>query len=320
MTITEACSYYGENTSSNVYTFNADNDALSTLKLITEASGLASNFKMMAANVPNAAAVIFNGERYILYNQTFMYNINKKINYWASFSILAHELGHHLNGHSLKTGGSRPSIEIEADNFSGFILAKLGATLKDAQSAINLLVTEEGSFTHPGRSERLAAIANGWYRAGGKINNINNLNTTTYSTNVGSILPNFTQYDQYGNLINLSDFRGKYVLVHFWASWSKPDMEEIKYLVLANNQFKDRNFTLLGVSLDKDRRSWLNAIEKSSLNWTHVSDLKSWSNEVATKFKIVSIPTNFLLDPSGKIIAKDLRSDNLLWTLNNLLH
>jgi len=316
MTINEACNYYGENTSSSVYTYKADNDALAALKLITDAAGLAFNFKMMAANVPNAVAVIFNNERYVLYNQTFMYNINKRINYWASISILAHELGHHLNGHSLKSGGSRPSIELEADKFSGFILAKMGATLEDAQSAISLIASENSSYTHPGKTTRLAAIANGWYSAGGRVTNSN----STYSTNLGSILPNFTQKDPYGNLINLNDFRGKYVLVHFWASWSKPDMEEVQYLVLANKQFKDRNFTLLGVSLDTDRWSWLNAIEKNILNWKHVSDLNGWNNTVARKFNIVSVPTNFLLDPSGKIIAKDLRGKDLFLTLNNQLY
>jgi peroxiredoxin len=319
MVINEACSYYGENTTSSVYTFKADVDALAALKLITEASGLASNFKMMAANIPNAAAVVFNGERYILYNQTFMYNISQRINYWASISILAHELGHHLNGHSLKSGGSRPSIEIEADKFSGFILSKMGSTLEDAQSAINLLVSEEGSYTHPGRSARLAAIANGWYSAGGRSNKIND-NNITYSTNVGSILPNFSQNDPYGNQISLNDFRGKYVLVHFWASWSTPDIEEMNYLVLANNRFKSKNFTLLGVSLDNDRWAWFNAIEKNNLSWSHVSDLKYWNNEVARKFNIVSIPSNFLLDRNGKIIAKNLRGNDLLQTLNTLLY
>jgi hypothetical protein len=199
MVINEACNYYNDNTSVDVFMFNADNDALSALKLITEASGLSPNFKLMAANVPNAAAVVQNGERYILYNQTFMYNISKKINYWASISILAHELGHHLNGHSLKSGGSRPSIEIEADKFSGFILAKLGSTLEDAQSAINLLVSEEGSLTHPGRSARLAAIANGWYSGGGKSNKVIN-NEIFYPTNSK---PNIAQTNPAGRRISI---------------------------------------------------------------------------------------------------------------------
>jgi hypothetical protein len=164
LNINYACSYYGEKTPTSVYTFSSDNEALSALKMIADASGLSTNFKLVAADVPNAAAVIFNNNRYILYNQTFMYNISQRINYWASISILAHEVGHHLNGHSLTSGGSRPGLELEADKFSGFILSKLGATLIETQSAINALVSENGSLTHPGKSARLAAIANGWYQ------------------------------------------------------------------------------------------------------------------------------------------------------------
>jgi tetratricopeptide (TPR) repeat protein len=168
--IGKSCSYYGEKVPMEAYTFSSDNESKAALKLISDASGLSPNFTLVAGNVPNACAtMIFNEntkelERYIIYNQTFMYNITQKINYWASISILAHEVGHHLNGHSLIPGGSRPSLELEADKFSGFILAKLGATLDDAQSAINSLVSEQGSVTHPPKSARLAAIANGWYQ------------------------------------------------------------------------------------------------------------------------------------------------------------
>lgn len=179
--IGKSCSYYGEKMPTQAYTFSSDNEAEAALKLITDASGLSPNFTIVAGNVPNACAtMIYNAktkelERYIVYNQTFMYNISQKINYWASISILAHEVGHHLNGHSLQLGGSRPSLELEADKFSGFILAKLGATLDDAQSAINSLVSEQGSATHPPKSARLAAIANGWYKNGQELSNEQNI-------------------------------------------------------------------------------------------------------------------------------------------------
>ena len=180
ITIGKSCSYYGEKMPTKAYTFSSDNEAEAALKLITDASGLSSNFTIVAGNVPNACAtMIYNAktkelERYIIYNQTFMYNISKKINYWASISILAHEVGHHLNGHSLQLGGSRPSLELEADKFSGFIMAKIGATLEEAQSAINSLVSEQGSTTHPPKSARLAAIANGWYENNSTRNSILN--------------------------------------------------------------------------------------------------------------------------------------------------
>lgn len=199
ITINKSCSYYGEKNPTNVYTFSSDGEAQSILNMILSASGLSSNFKLVAGDVPNAAAVILlnpstkEPERYIIYNQTFMYNIEKRINYWASVSILAHEIGHHLNGHSLMPGGSRPSIELEADKFSGFVLATLGANLEDAQAAINNLVSQEGSLTHPPKSARLAAIANGWYQSSNSRinNNNNNINNSIYespsSTKIGQV-------------------------------------------------------------------------------------------------------------------------------------
>ena len=309
-----SCSYYGEKIPSEVYTFKSDDEASEAVKLITDASGLSSKFIILACNVPNASATIINNQRYILYNQSFMYNISKRINYWASLSILAHEIGHHLEGHSLMPGGSRPNIELEADRFSGFILARLGSSLEDAQSAINYLVSEQGSFTHPGRAARLAAITNGWLSVKGNKNK-NVEKVKTYSTYVGSYLSDFTQNDPSGNLINLSDFQGKYVLVNFWASWNRIDRVENKYLVQAHEWFKSQGFTILSVSLDVDKSNWMKAIEMDKLSWTNVSDLNGWQNMVARKFGIRSVPSSFLLDPQGKIIFKNLRGDDLLKTL-----
>ena len=181
----KTCSYNGLKIPEFVYTFSSDKDADDALTLILNASGLSKNFKLLAGDVPNACATITINpktnqiERYIIYNQTFMNNISKHNNYWASISILAHEIGHHLNGHSLLTGGSRPNLELEADKFSGFILSKLGATLDEAQTAVNTL-PEAGSLTHPPRSARQAAVANGWYE-NNKVSE-NNRNTTTNKT------------------------------------------------------------------------------------------------------------------------------------------
>lgn len=136
---------------------------------------------------------------------------------------------------------------------------------------------------------------------------------------LGSIAPDFSQADVDGKQVALSSYKGKYVLIDFWASWCRPCREENPNVVKAYNKYKDRNFTVLGISLDKDRAPWLKAIKDDKLDWTQLSDLKFWNNEVAAKYKIQSIPQNFLIDPSGKIIAKNLRGRDLDKQLSELI-
>lgn len=186
------CNYYGamHSFTPNKY-FNGnnnqqfENDATKAVTSILNEVGLTKNFEIIEdSTVDNAAAVIINKKRYIIYNNNFM-NIANEIsnNSWSSISILAHEIGHHLQGHTLSNSGSRPPIELEADKFSGFVLAKMGASLEDAQSAILHFVSENASLTHPGRSERLNAIAKG-FKEGQlsknktSINNVRNSSST----------------------------------------------------------------------------------------------------------------------------------------------
>jgi peroxiredoxin len=136
---------------------------------------------------------------------------------------------------------------------------------------------------------------------------------------IGTEALEFSQKDTLGKLVSLKSFRGKYVLIDFWASWCGPCRAENPNLVNAFNKYSNKNFTVLGVSLDDNKASWMNAIRKDKLAWTQVSDLQSWNNKVAQLYKIQSIPANYLLDPAGKIIAKDLRGNELQVKLKELL-
>ena len=136
---------------------------------------------------------------------------------------------------------------------------------------------------------------------------------------IGSPAIEFVQADTSGNPVALSSFKGKYVLVDFWASWCGPCRKENPNLVAAFNRFRDKNFTVLGVSLDNNRDRWLKAIVDDQLHWTQVSDLQYWQNEVAVKYKIQTIPQNLLIDPNGMIVGKNLRGQDLELKLCELL-
>jgi hypothetical protein len=146
--------------------FSSSADAEKIVAGIMDAMGLESNFKIKVANVPNVEAAIKHHERYILYNPEFVNKVNEVTkDKWASIFILAHEVGHHLDGHTEAGLRSRPAIELEADQFAGFILCKMGATLEQAQLAMYYISNMASSKTHPGRLDRLAAIETGWNKA-----------------------------------------------------------------------------------------------------------------------------------------------------------
>jgi hypothetical protein len=150
--------------SATVSNFTSVNEAKSIINEIISVMNIKANFEVREANVPNAGAVFFNNKRYILYNPDFIKQIDRATGTdWAAISILAHEIGHHVKGHVFaNNGGTSHENELEADEFSGLVLRRMGATLEEAQIAMKLVAGNRASATHPGKTDRLDAIAKGW--------------------------------------------------------------------------------------------------------------------------------------------------------------
>ncbi len=134
-----------------------------------------------------------------------------------------------------------------------------------------------------------------------------------HAVGVGNIAPDFELPDTSNNTVKLSSFRGKYLLLDFWASWCPVCRESNPGVLKAYNIYKNKSFDILSVSLDKpgDKKKWLNAIHHDGLLWTQVSDLKFWSSPIVALYKLTALPQNFLIDPNGKIIARDMDGNEL---------
>lgn len=134
---------------------------------------------------------------------------------------------------------------------------------------------------------------------------------TAFKTAVGQPAPLFAQNDTEGNSVSLASLKGKYVLIDFWASWCGPCRAENPNVVKAYNKFKDKNFEIIAVSLDEKHDNWVKAIKDDGMPWIHVSDLKGWKNEVGILYNVRAVPQNWLIDPNGIIVAKNLRGKEI---------
>ncbi len=140
---------------------------------------------------------------------------------------------------------------------------------------------------------------------------------------IGKEAPDFTQADINGKSLSLKDFRGKYVLLEFWASWCSPCRDEHPYLKEAYSKYHEKGFNIIGISLNKseEKSEWLDAIKQDELIWAQLCDFKYWGGEIVNKYNLYGrgIPSNFLIDPEGKLIARDLRGNSLEEKLNELI-
>ena len=160
------CGYNNTPETKSIQIYKPRSRELSQINSILKFSGLSSNFEIYGASIDNAIATIVDNKRFILYDpQLLSYSDSKSGDYWSSMSILAHEIGHHLSGHTLTKDGSNPTDELEADKYSGFILYKLGASLKQSINAINNLGNVNATSTHPSKKQRIKAITDGWNEA-----------------------------------------------------------------------------------------------------------------------------------------------------------
>ncbi len=264
------CNYYSGNVNEkaicNMLGFQTRQEAQKAVENIVKRSGLKQNFYVMECpNIDNCFAALQNGERLIVYDAGFMRKVNNLTQTdWGAMSILAHEIGHHLQGHTLKTGGSDPVRELEADEFSGFVMYQMGATLKEAQSAIWKMTTDYDSGSHPPRSKRMKSIKKGYDDAAALYPNLalTKMDESNKSENVISEIEE-NQTEKEGPVFNPGNERGEIVIngrpeVKKVENNIEPKVEVIKTGCVAGSCKNGYGEAINRYSLEKYSGSWKN--------------------------------------------------------------
>lgn len=209
-----------------------------------------------------------------------------------------------------KRDAQKKSLEIKMDSIKSLVYENVyAAYIKNNPTspiAIAVLQWYAGSnFTDPAKTSALYSLIPGSLKATMEGKKFSARLSTAMKTGIGQAAPDFTTTDTAGNPVSLYSFKGKFVLLDFWASWCVPCRKELPYIIKTYQQYKDKGFTVLSVSLDTDKNKWVDAINKEGLTWAHVSDLKE-INAVAELYDILGIPANLLIGPDGKVVAKNL--------------
>lgn len=299
-------------------TFGADRNK--NILLSTEKGSIA-----IKGNWNSLDAITINGSNSTISLQKFLLVIRNHMQDFNTLGIVLDSFK--ARGNDSMMGVVQDDIREMNVKLTHFIeeYADTTSSLPNALFAVQFLnpQTEKEYFKQfiPGMDQRFpkARLAQDFSK---KINSIYNntpVNTDNGLPGVGTAAPEISLPTPDGKTITLTSFKGKYVLVDFWASWCGPCRKENPNVVAAYNQFKDKNFTILGVSLDDNKEKWTEAIAKDGLTWTHVSDLQGWQSVAARSYEVQSIPANFLVDPNGVIIAANLRGEELAAKLTELL-
>ena len=230
----KACSYNKDISNSQVQIFQPDIETETIIYKIMNLVSLPTNFEIKSSNVDNAAATILESDnllkRYILYNPKFLNRVKYKSgNEYSAWSILAHEIGHHLSGHTLGVNSSSHKQELEADEFSGYVMYKLGATLNQSKSAVNNFCDEQASISHPSKSLRLKAIEKGWINAKNNSPNVDKIHGGNVKNNLtyeGSNVVIILQNTQTGKTISV-DTIGKNPMLRYY-------FDKKKWLIIYN--------------------------------------------------------------------------------------